>query len=55
MAKDSDYKFSLQFEVSGDVFSPFCDGCGVGMGGSTVGSFPRSLSGACDVWLSKEG
>lgn len=32
MAKDSDYKFSLQFEVSDEAVSPFLEGSGVGLG-----------------------
>lgn len=43
MAKDSDYKFSLQFEVSDEAFSPFRDWQGVGMARFALGQFPCSL------------
>lgn len=55
MAKDSDYKFSLQFEVSGEAVSPFWDGRGMGMVGFTVGSLPCSMGGTWDILLRKEG
>lgn len=40
MAKDSDYKFSLQFEVSDEAVSPFLEGSGVGWSGLQWGHFP---------------
>lgn len=49
MAKDSDYKFSLQFEVSGETFSPFCDWQAVGRVRFARGPFPRSVGRACDA------
>lgn len=55
MAKDSDYKFSLQFEVSGESVSPFLEESGMGMVGFTVGSLPCSLGRTWDILLSKEG
>jgi hypothetical protein len=49
MAKDSDYKFSLQFEVSGEAFSPFCDWQAVGRVRFAWGPFPHSVGRACDA------
>lgn len=55
MAKDSDYKFSLQFEVSGEAFSPCCDWQAVGMVRSALGPFSCSMAEHVIYILPSEG